>query len=468
MVNNCEAAKIAMMRLDFVNCFKFLEQERKENAKSNLAQFIELKTRALKILINENHQDLKEWESQLEKFERGLKEKNFTGKDNFLWRAELLLMKSFLNIRAEKYVIAVKDFNDCYNYYSSGLKRYPDNLELQKGIALVRILLGVVPVQYQWALKLFGFEGDIVAGFDALKRIILSCNDPSLLALKEESLFLYATLSVNFGKKNEDLLKVIYSNQFHVSQNPLVRYAFVSALLKETNADSALDMFGISPIQETLPHLHYLKGYLLLLNGNPKAEQSFKYFLQIHKGKMLKAAAYQKLSWYYYLNSDLKRSFFYNSKIGELTVFPTDEDLQAKNTSVHPLPAKCLLRARLDFDGGFFQKSLTELLSCEEGELKNTSEHLEFLYRLGRVQQKLGNIEKALHYFDLTIQRGSKHKDYFAPAAALYAGNLTEEAGNLEKARKYYLKVFEFHDYPYERSLSQKAKAGISRIKDLP
>jgi tetratricopeptide (TPR) repeat protein len=182
---------------------------------------------------------------------------------------------------------------------------------------------------------------------------------------------------------------------------------------------------------------------------------------------MLVAASYQKLSWVYYLNSDLKQASFYKEKILETGLYPTDEDLQAKNAAMHPMPAKCLLRARLDFDGGFYQKSLKQLLSCAQGELKNTSEHLEFLYRLGRVQQKLGNAEKALHYFDLTISRGMKNKDYYAPAAALYAGNMLEELGNINKARDYYKKVFEFKDYPYERSLSQKAKAGLSRIKAL-
>jgi tetratricopeptide (TPR) repeat protein len=464
---NGKKALLSMVRLDFVGTIKYLQEEKKLNPGSFFCDYVELKAMSLKLLVNEDHQSVSAWEEGVEEFERKLKAKNFTGKNNYVWRAELLLMKAFLNIRKEKYFVAVKDFNNAYHFYLSGLTRYPDNLELRKGAALVNILLGVVPENYRWALKVLGFDGDLVKGLNGLKSVISLSSDSSETYLKEEALFLYTTLGLNFGKKNSGLLGVIYANKAHIEQNPLIRYAFTAAVLKETNAKAALELFGPTQPAENLPHLFYLKGYLLLLEGDSQAGIWLKKFLKIHKGKMLVAASYQKLSWVYYLNSDLKQANFYKEKVLETGLYPTDEDLQAKNAAMHPMPAKCLLRARLDFDGGFYQKSLKQLLSCGEGELKNTSEHLEFLYRLGRVQQKLGNAEKALHYFDLTISRGDKHKDYYAPAAALYAGNMLEELGNIQKARDYYKKVFEFKDYPYERSLSQKAKAGLSRIKAL-
>lgn len=464
---NGDRALLAMVRLDFVASFQYCQEERKRNPESVFCDYVELKSEALRILVNEEHPKVAGWEQKFSGFEKKLKSGNLTGRNVFLWRADLQLMKAFLNIRREKYAAAVNDFKNAHNNYFSGLKRYPDNLELQKGVALINVLLGIVPENYKWALKILGFEGDLTIGLDGLKRIINACNDSSKTYLKEEVLFLYTTLGLNFGKKNNDLLATIYANKIHVPHSPLLRYAFAAAVLKEVNAKAALEIFGNTMPQENLPHLFYLKGYLLLLDGDALASFWLNKFLKAHKGKMLVAAAYQKLSWHSYLNGDPKQANYFREKILETEIFPTDEDLQAKNAAMHPMPAKCLLRARLDFDGGFFQKSLKQLLSCAEGELKSTSEHLEFLYRFGRVQQKLGNFEKALHYFDLTISRGSNHHDYFAPAAALYAGNMMEETGNTRKAELYYNRVFEFSDYPYERSIGQKAKAGLSRLKDI-
>lgn len=462
---NCKIAQGFMIRLDFQNCNRYLNLERKSNPENTAIDFVELKSMALKILINENHSGLEDWERRYKYFDQGLKKQNLTGKLTYLCRAELLLLKGFLNVRKENYVTAVRDFNNAHTYFTEGQKRYPDYLDLEKGVALMKILIGVVPSEYQWALKLLGYEGELTRGLEDLKRIIdQTTEDSTSLYLREESLFLYVTLYSNFGKRNGELSELILNNRVWMLRNPLLRYAFTSALLKEKNAKIALDCFGPEPVNVDLPHLAYLKGYLFLLTGKNNAEHWFNYFLKIHSGNMLKASSYQKLSWIYYLNSNLEKAREANLKIKTLKSFPTDEDLQAKNAASQPFPAKCLLRSRLNFDGGFFQKSLKDLLSCAEGELKTTAEHIEFLYRLGRVHQKLGNAEKSIHCFDLTIKSGTGHKSYYAPAAALYAGNLMEDSGNAARAKYYYSKVFDFKGYPYERSLSQKAKAGISRL----
>jgi len=462
---NCFNAKMALIELDFNKCSNLLAEEKRNTPNNLLVHFLELKAEAISILIYENRGNLSKWKKDLKSFESRLKKQNFTGRENFGWKAELYLLQGFLNVRDENYFAAVTDFNYSYNTYKVAAKRYPEDLSIKLGVSLFDILIGIVPADYQWALKILGYQGNVSRGFNGLLSIVNNCNNKSQMFLKDEALFLYCILAGNFGDRSEELVNTIVENLDRAKQNPLLRYAFASAVLREKNATIALDILGDQPIQETLPHLFYLKGLLLLYAENQQSEKYFKLFLEKHHGDMLRAATYQKLSWYYYLKSNPELAKQFSLKIKEVNSFPTDEDLQAKNSAAKPFIAKCLLRARLDFDGGFFEKCLSQLLGCGKGELKTTSEHLEFLYRLGRVYQRTGNYLKAIYYFDLTIESGLNQKDYFAPAAALYAGVLEENKNKYESAGKYYNKVFEFKNYPYERSINQKAKAGLSRIR---
>ena len=132
----------------------------------------------------------------------------------------------------------------------------------------------------------------------------------------------------------------------------------------------------------------------------------------------------------------------------------------------HKIPNLVLLKARLLFDGGYYDKALNELLNSPTKSFLFTRKDLvEYSYRLGRIYHESGNPDKALSFYRLTIQRGKNDPWYFAAASALQMGLIYESRGDFSRADSAYNVCLECKPAEYKNSLSQKAKAGISRIK---
>ncbi|KAF0199615.1 MAG: hypothetical protein FD166_43 [Bacteroidetes bacterium] len=92
-------------------------------------------------------------------------------------------------------------------------------------------------------------------------------------------------------------------------------------------------------------------------------------------------------------------------------------------------------------------------------------EKIEYTYRLGRIYHKSGNIANAILNYTETLNQGSAFPYYFAANAALQLGNIYENTGNRQKARSYYRQCLDLKYTEYQTSISQKAKAGLSRVK---
>jgi len=70
-----------------------------------------------------------------------------------------------------------------------------------------------------------------------------------------------------------------------------------------------------------------------------------------------------------------------------------------------------------------------------------------------------------LTYYRQTIQRGKKDPWYFAAASALQMGLIYENRGDLVRADSAYHVCLNCKPADYKNSLTQKAKAGINRIR---
>jgi tetratricopeptide (TPR) repeat protein len=90
---------------------------------------------------------------------------------------------------------------------------------------------------------------------------------------------------------------------------------------------------------------------------------------------------------------------------------------------------------------------------------------LEYYYRLARVYDELNEPDKALSYYQLTIEKGRSSTEYYAARAALQSGYLYEKRGNKSEALKFFNIVLDLDDHEYKNSLDQRAKASINRIR---
>ena len=142
----------------------------------------------------------------------------------------------------------------------------------------------------------------------------------------------------------------------------------------------------------------------------------------------------------------------------------TDEDKAAqKEAKSNIVPNLYLLKSRLLFDGGYYSESYTSLIRANKEDFNTTKEQLEFIYRLGRIQHKKENYNKAIYYYQMALKNGASYPYYFAANAALNLGLIYEELENNVKAKYYFEQCLTMRDHEYQRSIDQKAKAGLKR-----
>ena len=135
-----------------------------------------------------------------------------------------------------------------------------------------------------------------------------------------------------------------------------------------------------------------------------------------------------------------------------------------KEAKMGVAPDVALLRARLFFDGGYYQKALDVVRTKKESEYLSEAAHLEYCYRSGRILQMMKHPNEATSFFSKTIELGHGSKFYYACNASLQLGLMYEEYGNKEKAKEFYRYCLTLKPDDYRDELHSKAKAGLSRL----
>jgi tetratricopeptide (TPR) repeat protein len=144
----------------------------------------------------------------------------------------------------------------------------------------------------------------------------------------------------------------------------------------------------------------------------------------------------------------------------------SDEDKHAyKECSSPILQNNILLKLRLLSDGGYYMQanellnkfSLTNFASLEQKE--------EFLYRSARIHHLSGNIPRAIEFYGKIVNITQVQNAYYPAMSSLQLGVIYEQLAQPQLAVSYYQKVLGFKNYDYRNSVSQKAKAGLSRLK---
>ena len=142
-----------------------------------------------------------------------------------------------------------------------------------------------------------------------------------------------------------------------------------------------------------------------------------------------------------------------------------DEDKVAlKEAEKNHLNSPKLLRARLLYDGGYYENAQLELTS--ENKLSDYAGFFdEYYYRLARIESKLKYFdEQVIAQYQKAFDLGKKSKNYYAPMSALQIGLIYEKQEKLNQAKIYFEKCLSLSDFDYERGIHQKAKVGLVRV----
>ncbi|MCG8374930.1 MAG: hypothetical protein MI702_00430, partial [Chlorobiales bacterium] len=191
----------------------------------------------------------------------------------------------------------------------------------------------------------------------------------------------------------------------------------------------------------------------------------FEKYLRDFKGGSYVKSAYQKMAWLELIHGNLseyKRLIAFCKTEGNDNL--GSDDHAEKEGKKGKIPDVSLLKARLLYDGGYYNRSLA-VLSEINRENFDRSERTEFYYRIGRNYQGLKSYNEALNYFKRAIASGNDLKAYFAGNAALQAGLIYENLNEPDSAAYYYNTCLDLDFKTYKKSLDVKAKAALDRVK---
>lgn len=385
-----------------------------------------------------------------------------------LAEGEIHLHWAFSMMRFGEYFNGAMAINKAFKALEKNIKMYPDFLPTYKSMGLLHTLIGTVPDNYRWATNLMGVDGTIELGIGEMEMVLAKAEHmPKLQNLRKETLFLLCFLHINLLNDHEALKR--YQKEVEKENGPLMDFAKASLYKENGEANKAIGVLSVSSeSRASFPYLNYLLGELKLARMDDDASSFFITYIRSFKGKSYVKSAQQKIAWHSLLtNGDEKIYRNLISKVNEVGSTMLDEDKSAqKEFESGEIPNRILLKARLQFDGGFYREALKTLITSKTSDLTTADEKLEFTYRLGRIHHELKNQKEAISYYRLTIENGAESPRYFAANSSLMLGLIYEDSGKKNEALKAFEACSEFNNSEYRNSINQKAKAGILRLSE--
>jgi len=459
-----------IMALRFEKGLALLEEEKKINPTSPALAFVSDYHYFLKSFINE---DVKKFEEEISDFNARLsllEKGNDQSPYYYYCQAELLVHQAALRFKFHDYVRGANNVRDAYNLLDKNIKKFPNFKPHYKSMGMLEVLVGTVPPKFQWVTNLLGMQGDIDAGMLKIESFRKAPYiNPETEMLKEEALFLYSFLQLHIVKEKEEAWREIELATRDYKTNLLHCYARAVVGMHCKKNDEVIITLNNRPRSAEYAKfyfLEYMLGTAYLFKQDTLAAIHLKTFVTFFKGENYIKEAYRKLAWNSLCKGDNVKYGIYMGLVKRYGANNVDEDQQALREAVsNEIPEPRILRSRLLFDGGYYESALTILLPLQNENWKTRHDAVEYVYRLGRIYHENKEEGKALSYYLKTINDGKQDPWYFAANSSLNMGYIYEARGEKALAKQYYKQAMNFPNEEYKTSISQKAKAGLQRLK---
>ncbi|MFK8103840.1 MAG: tetratricopeptide repeat protein [Saprospiraceae bacterium] len=433
-----------------------------------IVHFIENYIDFFTVFITENERDFERLEQnkdyRIKMIKRGDKNSPYY---NFL-QAEIKLQWAVARLKFEEYFTAFSEISSAYKLLNRNQRKFPNFVANKKSLGILHALVGTIPDSYRWGVKLLGgMSGTIQQGQKEITEVLDYAQNNDFI-FEEETMVMYAFLMLHLKNQSEAAWNVIRSDKLNPKKNPLACFALANLAMRTGRNDEAIKVLEQRPRGDNFfpfPYLDYKLGLAKLYRLDENADQYLLRFLSDFRGRHYIKEAYQKLAWYHLINGRDAKYQFYINQAGSKGNKVIDEDKNAlKEAKKGHRSEASLLKARLLFDGGYYNRALRILQKRSPKSYYKKQDQLEYTYRLGRITHKLNQSDKAIPYYQQTINEGEEEKYFYACNAALQMGIIYEKAQQRDKAIKYYKACLSMKPDEYKNGLHQKAKAGLNRL----
>lgn len=369
--------------------------------------------------------------------------------DNLL--CQLHMHKCMVYIYSGSLLSGGLQFWKSYRFFKEAEKKYPSYDGQMPLRGLYNILFAQIPEKWKSLKGLLGLgEGDTELGFRQIEQYRKKVEGVGGVG-DEAVLFSFANMFFSHDQNLPgNLMEAI-----KVNEAPVIRYAYILSCGRCQNgeaAESSLD--GTSEaIMNRFPLLLHQKGKYALRKEQPdEAIRWASRFVNAYHGVSNRNGAYLEMAYAYILKGDRAKARQMAEKCGTLGS-DFDIDRRAIEEASRAMSvSEPMLRARLQFEYGRFERSLRTLKSFSP----TKADRPEYNFRLARAEDRLGNLSAAIRLYDATIAQSAGSKRYFGPYAAVHAADICLARGDRRGALGYLAKAKQMNNGEYKKELDQR------------
>ncbi|MDA3615602.1 tetratricopeptide repeat protein [Polluticaenibacter yanchengensis] len=464
--SNCATAYNHVMSLKLNEAEKIIEQELLQNPNNLAAHFINNYIDFFILFLTEDNNEFNNRKANKDKRLKLINEADDSSPVKGFSKAVIELQWAVVNMKFGNKWAAGWGFRDAFKLANENAKKYPAFYPNYMLLGPMQMMASTVPSGYKWLSNMMGIKGNLTVGKNNMNAF-LNARDNWSQFFMNEGIFYYCYIMHYVLNKGSDALALIKSKNLDIVNNHLFAYMTANLSLNNKQSKQAIQIIqNKNPGNQyyDTPIWDYLLGFAKLYNLQPDANIYFEKYLAEFKGKFYVKDTWLKLAYHYQVHNNPARYDYAISQVIAKGSTTADADDKAYKEAKAGIKANTiLLKARLLNDGGNNIEAIN-LLAQHPDAYTDPDDHLEMLYRSGRIYEDMGRNTDALRFYQHTINLGSNKTQYFAARAALQSGIIYENQKNYTKATEYFNICLKMENHDYKSSLDQKAKMGLQRI----
>jgi len=463
--SRCNAAYQQYLSLNLSSGSNLIRQELMANPYNLMATYLADYEDCLLLLMNGDSRDYEQRDGHFEERLNLLSRGNDQSPWYRLCKAGIYFHWALVHVRFSENLKAATKFRRSFLLLKENSRLHPDFAQNKIFLGLEEAIVGTLPENYQWLASIFGMRGNVKKGVAQLSSFINGSNTNT--PLRQEAVIFNCYIRFYLLSQQDEVWNFVNSSQFPVQNNLFHAFVRSNLALNFRKGDIATQTLKYAQTLESYknyPILDYEMGGALLHQLDDDATTYLNRFLARYHGRFFVKDAYQKLCYSYYVQGSTAKAGFYREQILRQGTKNVDADKQAQRfAESNTYPAAAIMQARLLSDGGYYQQALQRLQTTDIKGL-TIADKLEYYFRLARIYDESNKDDKAIQYYQTTINLGRERKEHFAARSALQMGMIYERSGKLTDALRSYNECLSMKNHDFQSNIDQQAKAGVNRL----
>jgi tetratricopeptide (TPR) repeat protein len=464
---NCIEAYKAILSLRIPEAKQLIQKEKQQSPENGIIVLLENYVDLFSLLASENKDDYEKLSDNKSKRLSALEDNDKNSPFYLFSQAEVYLQWAFLKMKFGDYMSGALDAKKAGSLLKDNAKKYPDFVPNQKSLGVVNFIFGSIPASVKGIARFLGISGDMATGLKQLEDTRTALPKSKYGFYYDEVMFFLCTIQIDAQHNYKAYRKLIEYLDVMDKNSLLKNFLQGHIAAKSGHNEEAIGYLEACPHGNQYanwPAIDYQLGNCKLNRIDNDAPLFLEKYVNEFKGVNYIKDTYLKLGYFYLLQNDQEKYKSYIMLVKTKGVSVDEKDVQALNEANDIKPDFDLLKARLFFDGGYYDKAQALLEGKDVGKLTLLRDKIEYYYRLGRIYDRLNRTNDAVLNYQRAINIGKKSRYYYAANAALNMGRIYEEKHDFKKAAEYYNETIDIKDHDLQGSLDNEAKAGLKRV----